>query len=104
MARRVKPSEKVLRDAEPLDDESCQIFDTEILGLAAKLRCPGTRTFTLDYRVAGRQRRMTIGRRPDCSATAARDRAKELRRMIDERQDPLAAKEGLREAASQLSR
>jgi len=74
------------------------IFDTEILGLAAKVQCSGTRTFTLDYRFAGRQRRMTIGRWPEWSATAARERAKELRRMIDEGQDPLAAKEDLREA------
>jgi hypothetical protein len=41
---------------------------------------------------------MTIGRWPEWSVTAARERAKELRRMIDEGQDPLAAKKGLREA------
>jgi len=98
MARRVKLSEKVLRDAEPLDGKSYQIFDTEILGLAAKVQCSGTRTFTLDYRFAGRQRRMTIGRWPEWSATAARERARELRRMIDEGQDPLSAREDLREA------
>src|SRR5690554_3198774 len=98
MGRRVKLSERVLRDAEPLDGKSYQIFDTEILGLAAKVQCSGTRTFTLDYRFAGRQRRMTIGRWPEWSTTAARERVKELRRMIDEGQDPLAAKEGLREA------
>ena len=98
MARRVKLSEKVLRDAEPVEGKSYQIFDTEILGLAAKVQCSGTRTFTLDYRFAGRQRRMTIGRWPEWSTTAARERARELRRMIDEGQDPLSAREGLREA------
>jgi integrase len=41
---------------------------------------------------------MTIGRWPEWSVTAARERAKELRRAIDEGQDPLAMREGLREA------
>jgi hypothetical protein len=41
---------------------------------------------------------MTIGRWPEWSVTAARERAKELRRMIDAGLDPLAAREDLREA------
>ena len=41
---------------------------------------------------------MTIGRWPEWSVTAARERAKELRRMIDEGVDPLATREDLREA------
>ncbi len=98
MVKRLKLSEKLLRDAAPNARGSYQIFDTEILGLAAKIQSSGTRAFTLDYRFAGRQRRMTIGRWPEWSVTAARERAKDLRRMIDEGQDPLAAKEGLREA------
>jgi len=98
MANRLKLNEKILRDAEPLEGNSYQIFDTEILGLAAKVQSSGSRTFTLDYRYAGRQRRLTIGRWPEWSVTAARERARELRRMIDEGEDPLAAKEELREA------
>ena len=98
MVKRLKLSEKLLRDAEPCQGNSYQIFDTEILGLAAKVQSSGTRTFTLDYRYAGRQRRMTIGRWPEWSVTSARERAKDLRRMIDAGQDPLAAKEELREA------
>ena len=98
MIKRLKLNEKTLREAEPIEGNSYQIFDTEILGLAAKVQTSGMRTFTLDYRYAGRQRRMTIGRWPEWSVTAARERAKDLRRMIDEGQDPLAAKEELREA------
>jgi len=98
MVKRLKLSEKVLREAEPVEGKSYQIFDTEILGLAAKVQSSGTRTFTLDYRYGGRQRRMTVGRWPEWSVTAARERAKDLRRMIDEGQDPLAAKEELRAA------
>ena len=98
MVKRLKLSEKVLRDAAPAAGRSYQIFDTDIIGLAAKVQCSGMRSFTLDYRYAGRQRRMSIGRWPEWSVTAARERAKELRRMIDEGEDPLAAKEDLREA------
>ncbi|PXW68503.1 site-specific recombinase XerD [Loktanella sp. PT4BL] len=98
MVKRLKLSEKVLRDAEPLEGNSYQIFDTDIRGLAARIQPSGNRAFTLDYRFAGRQRRMSIGRWPEWSVTAARERAKELRRMIDEGQDPLAAKEELRTA------
>jgi hypothetical protein len=97
MANRLKLIEKILRDAEPQEGKSYQILDTEILGLAAKVQSSGSRTFTLDYRFAGRQRRLTIRRWPEWSVTAARERARELRRMIDEGEDPLAAKEELRE-------
>ena len=41
---------------------------------------------------------MTIGRWPEWSVTAARERAKELRRAIDEGQDPLAARDEWRGA------
>ena len=98
MVKRLKLSEKTLRDAEPVEGRSYQIFDTEIHGLSARVQCSGARAFSLDYRFAGRQRRMTIGRWPDWSVTAARERAKELRRMIDEGLDPLATREDLREA------
>jgi len=98
MAKRLKLSEKLLRTAEPTEGRSYQIFDTEIRGLAARVQSSGARAFTLDYRFAGRQRRMTIGRWPEWSVTAARERAKELRRMIDEGEDPLSKKEELREA------
>ena len=98
MVKRLKLSEKVLRDAEPITGKSYQIFDTDILGLAAKIHSSGMRGFTLDYRFAGRQRRMAIGRWPEWSVTAARERAKELRRMIDEGLDPLSQREDLREA------
>jgi len=98
MVKRLKLNEKILRDVEPQEGNSYQIFDTEIRGLAAKVQPSGNRAFTLDYRFAGRQRRLTIGRWPEWSVTAARERARELRRMIDEGEDPLAAKEELREA------
>ena len=98
MVKRLKLNEKALRDAEPKPGVSYQIFDTEVIGFAARVQASGARTFTIDYRHAGRQRRMNIGRWPEWSVTAARERAKELRRAIDDGQDPLAAREDFREA------
>jgi len=98
MVKRLKLNEKALRDAEPKPGVSYQVFDTEVIGFAVRIQSSGARTFTIDYRHAGRQRRMNIGRWPEWSVTAARERAKELRRAIDEGHDPLAAKEEFRGA------
>jgi len=96
MAKRLRLNEKLLRTAETRPGVSYQIFDSEVVGFAVRVLPSGARTFSVDYRHAGRQRRMAIGRWPEWSVTAARERAKELRRMIDEGHDPLAAKEDLR--------
>ncbi len=98
MVKRLKLNEKTLREAEPKPGVSYQVFDTEVIGFAVRVQASGARTFTIDYRHAGRQRRMNIGRWPEWSVTAARERAKELRRAIDEGRDPLAVKEGFRDA------
>jgi len=67
-------------------------------GFSITIYPSGNRAFTLDYRVGGRQRRMNIGRWPEWSVTAARERAKELRRAIDEGRDPLAVRKDFRAA------
>lgn len=98
MPERIKLTEKVLREAEPVVGRDYQIFDTEVRGFAACIYRGGGRAFTLDYRHAGRQRRMTFGRWPEWSVSAARERAKEIRREIDAGADPLAQRGALREA------
>jgi hypothetical protein len=62
MGKRLKLNEKVLRDAELRPGVSYQIFDTDVIGFAVRVQASGARTFTIDYRHAGRQRRMNIGR------------------------------------------
>jgi integrase len=59
-------------------------------GFALRVTAGGTKAFILDYRTkgTGRQRRVTIGRFPSWSATAARQKAKALRREVDEGGDP----------------
>ena len=98
MVHRQKLTEVVVRDSEPAEGRDYQIFDTEVRGFAVCIYRGGGRAFTLDYRYAGRQRRMTFGRWPEWSVSAARTRAKELRRDIDAGGDPLANRDALREA------
>lgn len=98
MVNRQKLTEKVLREAEPAEGRDYQIFDTDVRGFAVCIYRGGGRAFTLDYRYAGRQRRMTFARWPEWGVTAARARAKELRREIDAGGDPLSTRDALREA------
>lgn len=98
MVNRLRLNEKSVREAEPTKGRDYQIFDTELRGFAVCIYRSGGRAFTIDYRHAGRQRRMTIGRWPEWSVTAVRERAKELRREIDAGGDPLGQKESGRDA------
>ena len=97
MVNRLKLNEKNVREAENLGRDY-QIFDTDVRGFSITIYPSGNRAFTLDYRVGGRQRRMTIGRWPEWTTVAARERAKDLRREIDEGIDPLNQRENAREA------
>ena len=97
MVNRLKLNEKNVREAENLGRDY-QIFDTDVRGFSITIYPSGNRAFTLDYRVGGRQRRMTIGRWPEWNTVAARERAKDLRREIDEGIDPLNQRENAREA------
>ena len=98
MPERLRLNEKSVRDCEPKVGRDYQIFDTEVRGFSIRILRSGSRSFSLDYRFAGRQRRMTIGRWPEWSVTAARERARDLRREIDEGRDPLGERGQLREA------
>jgi len=98
MVKRLRLNEKNVREAPPLEGKDYQIFDSEVRGFAICIYRSGNRAFTIDYRSAGRQRRMTIGRWPEWSTKAAREHAKELRREIDAGADPLGNREQGREA------
>jgi Arm DNA-binding domain len=50
----------------------------------------GVRSFVLNYKRRGAHRRYTIGRWPTRTALLAVKEARELRRRIDKREDPLA--------------
>ncbi len=72
--------------------------DRKATGFGVRSYAGGGKSFFIDYRIDGRQRRFTIGPFPRWSADAARERAKELRKEIDRGHDPAGAKRERREA------
>jgi integrase len=73
--------------------------DSEARGFAVRVTARGARSFILNYYTrGGRDRCYTIGQFPDWSTTAARAKARELRREIDAGGDPLAEVEAKRSA------
>jgi integrase len=72
--------------------------DPKVRGFGVRIYAAGTKSFFLNYRIGGRERRFTIGPYPRWSVTAARERAKELRTEIDKGHDPAGQKRERREA------
>jgi integrase len=72
--------------------------DGAIRGFGARVTASGAKSFVLNYTVAGRERRYTIGGYPAWSVAAARNEAKRLRQEIDQGQDPLAKRVDARDA------
>jgi integrase len=73
-------------------------LDDEIVGFGARITCAGARSYVLRYTTrAGRERTFTIGDAEVWRCTAARAKARDLRRDIEDGGDPLAAIEDERE-------
>jgi integrase len=67
-------------------------------GFGARITAAGSIAFVLNYRIAGVERPMTIGSFPAWSVSQAREKARELRRMIEDGRDPLNERITEREA------
>ena len=65
------------------------IWDDEARGLCVRVYPDGSNSFIFLYHINGRQRFIRIGCSPGLSLKAARTRAGELRRIIDEGRDPV---------------
>ncbi|MAB11995.1 site-specific integrase [Hyphomonas sp.] len=86
-------SERTVKSLDAPEAGNRIYYDTEIKGFGVRVTAAGQRSFVLNYRIFGRQRRLTIGQHPDWPATAARKRAAELKRMVDVGTDPLELRE-----------
>jgi len=86
-----KLSDKAVREAPgPTGDQAYKItYDIETVGFGVRTTKGGQRSFVLNYRSRGIERRYTIGRFPDWSTSQARQRAKELKRLVDQGRDPM---------------
>jgi integrase len=73
-------------------------YDSEHPGFGLRVTKAGTKAFILNFHVNKRERRITIGKWPAWSAAAAREKARELRRLVDQGIDPLDERIERREA------
>ncbi len=67
-------------------------------GFGVRITAAGARAFVLNYRVDGRERRITIGSYPAWSVAAARTQAAKLRQQADLGKDPLLERQRRRGA------
>src|SRR5258708_9291247 len=73
-------------------------WDTEVTGFGVRAYASGVKSFFLNYRLNGREKRHTIGTFPTWSVAAARERAKALRKQVDGGGDPAGERRERREA------
>lgn len=97
-------TEDWLKKQTPPATGAATLWDLEITGFGVRIFAPtkrhatGARSFFINYRMEGREKRFTIGSYPDWSAAAARAEAKELRLRIDRGEDPTKERRDRREA------
>ena len=73
-------------------------YDSDVSGFGARVTAAGARSFVLNYRIAGRERRYTIGSASEWKTAAARKLAADMKARIRLGHDPLAELEENRNA------
>ncbi len=101
-----KLTEAAVKSAKPPTTGAVTLWDNEVKGFGVRIFAPstrrpnGARSFFLNYRVDGIERRYTIGGFPEYTVKAAREKAKELRNEIAVGANPAQNKRVRREAAT----
>ncbi|MYB67522.1 MAG: tyrosine-type recombinase/integrase [Gemmatimonadetes bacterium] len=94
-------TEREVRDAKA-EGKTRIFWDGQIRGLGLRVTAKGVKSYILNYRVNGRERRMTLGRASVMSLKAARKQAAEhLEGIRASELDPLEVKQEARERAEQ---
>jgi hypothetical protein len=75
-------------EAEQTERRPDLVWDAEARGLCVRVYGDGSKSFIFAYRTDERQRFLRIGNTPMWSLEAARERAKELRAVVDQGRDP----------------
>ena len=97
-------TDKIVREEPAPPKGTITLWDSKVKGFGVRIFAPtkrnpdGARSFFLNYRVNGVERRYTIGEFPTYTAKDARAEAIKLRKRIDGGEDPAADKRSLREA------
>ena len=82
-------TERRIRDTKPTD-KTFILWDGQVKGLGVKVYPSGSKSFFLNYRIGGRERRATLARTSELSLRGARERsAAELVAIRDGKTDPL---------------
>ena len=84
----MKLTDRLIDTLEPPPKGNRRVPDNEVKGFNGQVTAAGERGFVLRYRIRGRARLYTIGSRSVWSTVAARNRARELRRLVDQGIDP----------------
>jgi integrase len=84
-----KLSDQLARDIKPPQSGNQIVYDDRLAGFGLRVTASGARSFILNYRIKGRERRITLGQYPTWTVLAARKQAEQLRRQIDVGIDPL---------------
>lgn len=90
-------TEKQVRDAKPSDQNRIE-WDDQIKGLGLRVTKAGAKAFIVNLRVAGRERRITIGRPGEISLAEARRKASAIIQAGREGIDPVKAREAQKAA------
>ena len=91
-------TERIIRDAKP-EPVQRVLWDSQIKGLGVRVTVAGAKSYVIDFRTGGRQRRATIGRCSGMSLREARERAaRELASIREGEADPLERRREGREA------
>jgi len=99
-----KLTERAVKALKPPKAGARTIWDGSLTGFGVRVFAPtgrrpeGARSFFMNYRVDGFERRYTIGSFPEWSCEAARIEAKALRQRIDRGEDPALEKRERRTA------
>ena len=93
-----KLTDKLVREMAAPDSGNRIVYDAEVKGFGARITAAGARSFVLNYRINGRERRHTIGQFPAWSVRTAREEAAKLKRDIDRGRDPVGEREEARSA------
>ena len=88
----------LVKDLEKPAKGNLVVYDKTVKGFGVRITSAGAKAFILNYRVDGRERRITIGSYPDWKTKTAREHAKVMKRQIDVGDDPMLHREESRQA------
>ena len=95
---RLPLSDKAVRTATVPERGNRITYDARLRGFGLRITASGVRSFIFNYRIKGRERRITIGQYPSWTVVAARKQAEHLRRQVGLGIDPLGKRNEERKA------